>query len=150
MSETSDIFPAKEIQEKLSEFEMRVPVWGITVFTVDGYIIAHRLFYDGMPENVEMAVSAMSAGLITISEDFIKLVDSTKLFRQVLVDSEDAEGQEAFSIILRHVAENVLLTCIFPHSVQLGLVSFEIENLSRDIVEIVNRWEVKLHQDTMT
>ena len=56
MSETSETFPAKEIQEKLSEFEMRVPVWGITVFTVDGYIIAHRLFYDGMPENVEMAV----------------------------------------------------------------------------------------------
>ncbi len=152
--DTSDIagdtFPVQEIQGKLAEFEMRVPVWGVILFTVDGYIIAQKLFYDKMPENVEMAVSAMSAGLITISEDFIKMVDATKQFRQVLVDAEDEDEAPAFSIMLKHIAENVLLTCIFPTSVQLGLVSFEVGTLSTEIKEIVNRWEVKLHDETMT
>lgn len=141
--------PVNKIRNLLTEFENRVPVWGLTVFTVDGYILAHRLFYDAMPENIEMAVSSMSAGLITISEDFIRLVDASKNFRQVMVDAEES-GSVSFSILLKHIADNVMLACIFPNDLQLGLVSFEIENLSRDIVEVVSLWDVKLHEDTVT
>ncbi|MHA2078631.1 MAG: roadblock/LC7 domain-containing protein [Candidatus Thorarchaeota archaeon] len=148
-SET-EIPPIKQIRNLLAEFEMRVPVWGLTVFTVDGYILAHRLFYDDMPDNIELAVSSMSAGLITISEDFIRLVDAKKSFRQVTVDAEDNSSAVSFSILLKNVSENVMMACIFPSNVQLGLVTFELENLSNEIVEIVNMWDVKLHEDTVT
>ena len=141
--------PIKNIRNKLTEFESRVPVWGLTVFTVDGYILAHRLFYNKMPENVEMAVSSMSAGLITISEDFIRLVDPEKKFRQVMVEADEG-GAVKFSILLKHIADNVMLACIFPSETQLGLVSFEIENLCSEIIEIVNNWDVKLHEETVT
>ncbi|MHA1480694.1 MAG: roadblock/LC7 domain-containing protein [Candidatus Thorarchaeota archaeon] len=144
------IMPIVKIRKRLTEFEMRVPVWGLTVFTIDGYIIAHRLFYETMPENIETAISSMSAGLITISEDFIRMVDVEKGFKQVLVDSLSPNESPSFSILLRHIADNVMLTCIFPHTLQLGLVSFEIENLSNEILEIVNEWDVKLHSDTVT
>ena len=80
--ENETIPPIGQIRNILTDFEMRVPVWGLTVFTVDGYILAHRLFYDKMPENIELAVSSMSAGLITISENFIQMVDHEKQFRQ--------------------------------------------------------------------
>ncbi len=149
MQEEIAIPPIEAIKKVLSDFEMKVPVWGLTIFTVDGYILAHRLFYDQMPENIELAVSSMSAGLITISENFIRMVDTQKSFRQVLVDAED-EGSITFSILLKIVAENVLLACIFPSRVQLGLVTFEIENLTRQIIEIVNLWDVKLHEETVT
>ncbi|MFW9846472.1 MAG: roadblock/LC7 domain-containing protein [Candidatus Thorarchaeota archaeon] len=145
-----EVPPVKEIREKLSSFEMKVPVWGLTVFTVDGYIIAHKLFYDAMPEEIGMAISSMSAGLVTISEDFIRMVDSGNMFRQVLVDSERPDGAVSFSILLKSIAENVLIACIFPSSTQLGLVTFEIENLGCEILDIVNRWDVKLHEDTVT
>ncbi|MFW9849581.1 MAG: roadblock/LC7 domain-containing protein [Candidatus Thorarchaeota archaeon] len=145
-----EIPPIAQIRSLLTEFEMRVPVWGLTVFTVDGYILAHRLFYEAMPKDIEMVVSSMSAGLITISEDFIRMVNASSVFKQVLVDADGVDGDNTFSIILRHVSDNVMLACIFPHSVQLGLVSFEIENLSRDIVEIVSNWDVKLHEETVT
>ncbi|MHA2206413.1 MAG: hypothetical protein ACXABC_11185 [Candidatus Thorarchaeota archaeon] len=148
--EQNDIPPIAQIRKLLADFEIRVPVWGLTVFTVDGYILAHRLFYDKMPENIEMVVSSMSAGLITISEDFIRMVDAQKEFRQVLVDAEDPKGDVSFSILLKHVTENVMMACIFPSDVQLGLVTFEIENLSQDIVEIVKLWDVKLHEETVT
>ena len=149
-SEENDIPPVHQIRDLLTDFEMRVPVWGLTVFTVDGYILAHRLFYDGMPENLEMIVSSMSAGLITISQDFIRLVASNSQFRQVLVDADDEAGDVSFSVLLKQIAENVMLTCIFPNTAKLGLVSFEIENLSNDINEIVKLWDVKLHEETVT
>lgn len=149
-SEETEIPPIQQIRDLLTDFEMRVPVWGLTVFTVDGYILAHRLFYEGMPENLEMIVSSMSAGLITISQDFIRLVASDSLFRQVLVDADDESGNVSFSVMLKHIAENVMLTCIFPNNAKLGLVSFEIENLSNDINEIVKLWDVKLHEETVT
>lgn len=150
ITDENDIPPIKQIRNLLTDFEMRVPVWGLTVFTVDGYILAHRLFYDGMPDNLEMVVSSMSAGLITISQDFIRLVASNSMFRQVIVDADDESGKVGFSIMLKHIAENVMLTCIFPSAVKLGLVSFEIENLSNDINEIVGLWDVKLHEETVT
>lgn len=145
-----EIPPVKQIRDLLAKFEMRVPVWGLTVFTLDGYILAHRLFYDGMPDNIEFAVSSMSAGLITISQDFLHLVSSNSLFRQVLIDADDEAGAVSFSIVLKSVAENVLLTCIFPSNIKLGLVSFEIENLSKDMNEIIGLWDVKLHEETVT
>ena len=150
IAEESDIPPINQIRNLLTDFEIRVAVWGLTVFTVDGYILAHRLFYEDMPENLEMVVSSMSAGLITISQDFIRLVASNSLFRQVLVDADDESGKMGFSIMLKHIADNVMLTCIFPSAVKLGLVSFEIENLSNDINEIVGQWDVKLHEETVT
>ncbi len=145
-----EIEPIKQIRRLLTEFETRIPVWGFTVFTVDGYILAYKLFYDGMPEAIESAVSSMSAGLITIAQDFIIMIDPNVTFKQLQVDAETTEGELAFSILLQQVAENVLLACIFPSSVQLGLVTFELENLKVKIQEIVNLWEVKLHKDTMT
>jgi len=142
--------PVAQIRNLLSEFESQVPVWGLMVFTVDGYILAHRHAHDGMSEDIEVAFSSMSVGLITISEDFIRLVDSTKLFRQILVDAEDMGSQASFSILLRHVAENVMLACIFPNNVGLGLVTFEVENLGKKIDEVVGLWDVKLHEHTVT
>ena len=148
----NDIPPITQIRELLTDFQMRVPVWGLTVFTVDGYILAHKLFYERMPEDIEMAVGSMSAGLITISENFIHMVNPKSQFRQVLVDAHEQDNKHAdsFSILLRHVAENVMLACIFPHDAKLGLVIFEIENLSQEILEIVNLWDVKLHEETLT
>jgi len=148
--ESEEVPPVKEIREKLSNFEMEVPVWGLTVFTADGYIIAHKLFYDAMPDEIGMAISSMSAGLITISEDFIRMVDSRSTFRQVLVDSEYNDDTPSFSILLKAIAENVLIACIFPSSTQLGLVTFEIENLCKEIRDIIELWDVKLHEDTVT
>jgi hypothetical protein len=43
-----------------------------------------------------------------------------------------------------------MLTCIFPNTSKLGLVTFEIENLSADINEVVELWDIKLHARTMT
>ena len=148
--EELEIPPVAQIRNLLKEFETSVPVWGLMVFTVDGYILAHRPCHEEMAENIEVAFSSMSVGLITISDDFIRLVDSAKLFRQILVDAEDENNHASFSILLRHVAENVMLACIFPSSARLGLVTFEIENLGNKIDEVVRLWDVKLHEHTVT
>lgn len=148
--EQIDIPPVTMISNELSAFEERVPVWGLTVFTIDGYIIAHSSAAQKIPEGIEYAISSLSAGLITISEDFIRMVDQAKLFQQVLVDSVDETGESALSIILRTIADNVMLACVFPKTTQLGLITFEIDTLSDRIREITREWDVKLHSETLT
>lgn len=145
--EDFDIPPVKQIRNKQAEFEMRVPVWEITMFTVDGYIIAHKLFYEGMPKDIEMAISSMSAGFITNTEDFIRMISDRALFNQILIDAIELGEIAVFSILLRSIAENVMLAHIFLNTMQLGLVTFEVNNLKNDKLDIVNLWEIKLHND---
>jgi predicted regulator of Ras-like GTPase activity (Roadblock/LC7/MglB family) len=142
--------PDNEIKKAIAEFSSKVPIWSVTAYTLDGYIIGHKMSFEGIPEGIEQVISSMSSGLITIAEDFIRLIDGAKQFGQLLVDAKDDTGNVTFSIILRHAAENVLLTCIFPHHTPLGLVTFEIEALCQDISEIVGNWSIKVHEDTLT
>ncbi len=150
MSNDDAIPPVKKLRQKLDEFAARVPIWSLTLFTVDGYIIAHRAASERIPDGIEMAISSMSAGLITISEDFIRMIDASKMFRSVLVDSVDEAGVLNFSILLGVVADNVLLSCVFPRTTQLGLITFELETLGNEIRETIREWDVKLHSETMT
>jgi len=150
MSDDSIIPPLKLIKEEVANFTQRVPVWAITLFTVDGYVLEHKSMTDRMPPESELILSSMSAGLITIAEDMIRMVNHEKLFSQITVDTNEVSTEENFSIILRQLAENVLLACVFPISLHLGLVTFEIQNLSSSIKEIVSHWDVKLHEETMT
>lgn len=147
---SSEMGPNAEIKQALSDFITRVPVWALTTFTIDGYVIAYKMASDKIPNELEFVISSLSSGLITISEDFIRFIDDSKIFKQILVDSESRDGEVSFSIILKHIADNVLLSCIFPHTTQLGLLIFELDNLQRMIKEIVSKWDVKLHRETMT
>ena len=52
-----------------------------------------------------------------------------------------------FSILLRSIAKNMMLAHIFLNTMQLGLVTFEVNNLKNDKLDIVNLWEIKLHND---
>ncbi len=150
MNTAINVGPMADISRRLAEFVSRVPVWSVTAFTVDGYVVGHRVTSDKIPDTIEMVVSSMSAGLITIAEDFIRLVDRTKIFRQILVDSQSTQGGESFSIILKHAAQNLLLTCIFPHTVPLGLVTFEVDVLCQELAEVVAGWDTKLHAESLT
>ena len=134
----------------LTEFEYRVPVWGITIFTVDGYILAHRLFYAPKQDAIEHTISPMSASLITIAEDLIRFVGDQHDFRQLIIDADDTMQTHKFSILLKHLDENVLLACIFPVSVQLGLLLFEIDNLTTQLGLLLKDWQGLIHKDTVT
>ncbi|MFX1474639.1 MAG: roadblock/LC7 domain-containing protein [Promethearchaeota archaeon] len=138
------------IGEMLLEFELKVPVWGLTVSTLDGYIIAHRIFYDKMQTDIETVISSMSASLIAISEDFIRFVHSSKTFKQVVIDAEDQDKALSFSVLLKHLTHNVLLTCIFPNTTELGLLLYEVGGLANKIRELVEKQSGKIHPESLT
>ena len=150
MTETTKNPLEESLELLLGEIEFKLPVWGITIFTIDGYVLAHRLFHAGMPSEIEMTTSSMSASLISIAENFIQFVDPNGIFRQILIDADNEKGSMKFSILLSHIAENVLLTCIFPPSVQLGLVLYEINTLTQQVQEQLSTWEAKVHFETVT
>jgi predicted regulator of Ras-like GTPase activity (Roadblock/LC7/MglB family) len=150
MENDTAIQPMKLIQGQVEDFLHRIPVWSVSLFTIDGYVLNHRSMSDRIPPESDMVLSTMSAGLISIAEDMIRMVDHGMLFSQIVIDAEGQYNNECFSIILKHLAENVLLACVFPNSIHLGLVTFEIQNLSIMIGDIVREWDVKLHSETMT
>ncbi len=138
------------IGDMLLEFELKVPVWGLTVSTLDGYIIAHRIFHDKMKTEIETVISSMSASLIAISEDFIRFVNASKTFKQVVIDAEDQDKTLSFSVLLKHLKHNVLLTCIFSHSTELGLLLFEVGDLAKKIGELVEKQSGRIHPESLT
>ncbi len=151
MNETAFESPLSvPIGNMLLEFELRVPVWGLTVSTLDGYIIAHRVFYHKMQAEIETVISSMSASLIAISEDFIRFVHASKTFKQVVIDAEDQNKTLSFSVLLKHLTHNVLLTCIFPSTTELGLLLYEVGDLAKKIGELVEKQPGRLHPESLT
>ncbi|MFW9920893.1 MAG: roadblock/LC7 domain-containing protein [Candidatus Thorarchaeota archaeon] len=150
MNDEFVIPPLKMIKSEVANFVQHIPIWTITLFTVDGYVLEHRSNNMNLPQEIELIISSMSAGLITIAEDMIRMVDHSKLFSQVIVDSENVSDNENFSILLRQIADNILLACVFPNSTHLGLITFEIQELTNRIRDIVSQWDIKLHEETMT
>ncbi len=49
MSTTLNLGPMAEIARRLADFAQRLQIWSVTAFTIDGYVVGHRVSYDNMP-----------------------------------------------------------------------------------------------------
>jgi len=119
--------------------------------TEDGLLIAADETSDKLENKDEfIKISAVSAGIISMSERVIELITNKNLNQILLKSGKDSE-RESMTIILTLLYENIILLVLFPSEINIGLVFYEIEQIKIEINKFMTDHgnEIILNQESV-
>ena len=112
------------LEKRLDEFISSVPgIEGGVVITYDGLIVARRL----KPGIDEIAVAAMGAALLSVSQRVVRELNKGQFDNVVLTSSDGL-------IIVTTLTDDLLLLVITSPDAKLGLVNYELKKLRSQIL----------------
>ena len=123
----------KTLQEYLNELKVNSGISSATLITEDGLMIASDEASDTLDRMTHLAeIGAISAGIISMSERAIELITDKNLDQITLKGGKDGD-ETSVTIILSSIYENIILLVLFPSGLNLGLILYEIEEISKKI-----------------
>lgn len=116
------------IVDHLEGFRKRTGILCSTLFNDDGLVIAIEQEKNEDPGYYE-SIGALSAGIVSLAENGIKSIYEDKMIKQISVRAGNHKENDGFTILLESVMEDVILSVIFPLSLNLGVVLFELKKV---------------------
>jgi len=153
--ETKEKETKERLLEILIDLKKRTGVWNSLLVTEDGLVIASDDISQIMGNLETMGyyqnIGAVSAGALSMAEQSIKLIDTNKELKQLIIHAGSADSLylESFSIILTLVHTNIILLVIYPSVLNIGLILYEIENVGMEIHQYLSDGEHILHEESV-
>ncbi|MHA1232838.1 MAG: roadblock/LC7 domain-containing protein [Candidatus Helarchaeota archaeon] len=141
----------KTLQKFLNRLKSNTGVNNALLLTEDGLLIAADETSDKLENKDEfIKISAVSAGIISMSERVIELITNKNLNQILLKSGKDSE-RESMTIILTLLYENIILLVLFPSEINIGLVFYEIEQIKIEINKFMTDHgnEIILNQESV-
>ena len=105
-----------------------------SLITEDGLVIATNSEQDDKDEEININFAAISASILSMAERGIEIINTNKILEQIKIDAGLDENVDAdFTILITRVISNILIQVIFPKSVNIGLIQFEINKMVKEI-----------------
>jgi len=145
------ILAEKTLQKFLNRLKSNTGVNNALLLTEDGLLIAADETSDKLENKDEfIKISAVSAGIISMSERVIELITNKNLNQILLKSGKDSE-RESMTIILTLLYENIILLVLFPSEINIGLVFYEIEQIKIEINKFMTDHgnEIILNQESV-
>lgn len=116
---------------------------GITssnLITEDGLVIASNTKQDELDVEMNINFAAISASILSMAERGIEIINENKILEQITIDAGlDKKLDEDFTILITKIYNNVLLQIIFPKSINIGLIHFEISKAVKEMKELIKQ-----------
>jgi len=101
-----------------------------SLITEDGLVIATNSEQDEQDEEININFAAISASILSMAERGIEIINANKILEQIKIDAGlDGKIDADFTILITRVISNILIQVIFPKSVNIGLIHFEINKM---------------------
>ncbi len=105
-----------------------------SLITEDGLVIATNSEQDDKDEEININFAAISASILSMAERGIEIINTNKILEQIKIDAGINRKIDAdFTILITRVISNILIQVIFPKSVNIGLIQFEINKMVKEI-----------------
>ena len=105
-----------------------------SLITEDGLVIATNSEQDDKDEEININFAAISASILSMAERGIEIINTNKILEQIKIDAGlDRKIDADFTILITRVISNILIQVIFPKSVNIGLIQFEINKMVKEI-----------------
>jgi len=117
----------KEIRKILEDFRKRTDIICSILFTEDGFIIALDQAYTSEDSEYHQSLGALCAGIVSLAGNGVEIVYENNKIKQISVQAGHQLEQNGFHILIESVSNGVLLSIIFPISLNFGVILFELK-----------------------
>jgi len=117
----------KEIKKILEDFRKRTDIICSILFTEDGFIIALDQAYISEDSEYHQSLGALCAGIVSLAGNGVEIVYENNKIKQISVQAGHQIEHDGFHILIESVSNDVLLSIIFPISLNFGVILFELK-----------------------
>ncbi len=117
----------KEIKKILENFRKRTDILCSILFTEDGFIIALDQAYNSEDSEYHQSLGALCAGVASLAGNTIETIYNNRKIKQISVQAGHQLEHDGFHILIESVSNDVLLSIIFPISLNFGVILFELK-----------------------
>ncbi|MHA1283297.1 MAG: roadblock/LC7 domain-containing protein [Promethearchaeota archaeon] len=130
-----------KLKKFLKEFSKRTNIFCILLVSQEGLLITYENNSFNNNEELYESIAAISAGILSLSEEGVKLYSENCLVTEVAILAGNQIDTDGFEIILKMINNDALLAIIFPNDSNLGLIYFETKELIKKLNKILNTFE---------
>ena len=132
----------KEIEKILEDFRKRTDILCSILLTEDGFIIAFDQAYINEDSEYHQSLGALCAGVASLAGNTVETIYDNRKIKQITVQAGHQLEHDGFHILIELVSNDVLLSIIFPISLNFGVILFELKQVISKLQKYFSPTEV--------
>ena len=120
----------------LKSFRERTGIIYSSIINEDGLIIVvdqASLKYD---DDFDQSLGAISASILAFAQNGIAMLNDLHDVKSLIIQAGHEIENESFMIIIESIGQEVSLMSIFPTSLNVSLILFELKQITQKLLEI--------------
>jgi len=117
----------KEIKKILEDFRKSTDILCSILFTEDGFIIALDQAHIREDSENHQSLGALCAGVASLAGNSVETIYDNRKIKQISIQAGHQLEHDGFHILIESVSNDVLLSIIFPISLNFGVILFELK-----------------------
>lgn len=122
----------------LKSFRERTGINYTSLFNEDGLIIVVDQASVNDDDDFDQSLGAISASIIAFAQNGITMLNNQHDVKSLIIQAGYEIDSESFTIIIESVGQEVSLMSIFPSSLNISLILFELKNTTQKLLGIFN------------
>ena len=133
---SSVISKENKIKHVLKSFRERTGISYTSLFNEDGLIIAVDQASPNFDEEFDLSLGAISASVQAFAQNGITMLNELHDVKSLTIQAGHEIEDESFKIIIESIGGEFSLMSIFPSSLKLSLVLFELKQIGQKLIGI--------------
>ncbi|MBD3253802.1 MAG: hypothetical protein GF383_01850 [Candidatus Lokiarchaeota archaeon] len=130
-----------KIKEILKSFRDRTGVVYTVLYDSDGLIITVDQASYIQKNDSHQAISAIFASLFSLAESGTNTIKDDNNVKNLTIQVGSNVDPDGFTIILHAVNRDIILTSIFPTSLNLAVILFELNQITQKLSNFLEQYE---------
>lgn len=125
-----------KINHVLKSFRERTGISYTSLFNEDGLIIAVDQASLNFDEEFDLSLGAISASIQAFAQNGITILNDSHDVKSLTIQAGHEIEDESFKIIIESIGDDFILMSIFPSSLKISLILFELKQVNQKLFGI--------------